>query len=312
MATKRERTRAAILDVALELFATRGYEQTSMADIADAAGVVRQTVLNHFPRKDDLVAAWGERRRATLDAIDTGPTARATATVRVANGGRTLIVRGDAQPDTVGIRYDTEHDAIEVQSEGTPLDTFAAATIQQIRIHLGGGNDQLAILLATGGRIPGLRDLRVHLGSGDDLAKIELDDDAILHLWEGAGEDADHGARAGASAAQPLAGKLSRQSAALAPRWRQAARQRPVLPPNRGQKARQNAVNFRQGKPNPAPPLWRTASRHIKFPSDTPAPPGRDLERELRCRISTGTSPHGGATPPISRRSQSTRDCALT
>ncbi len=66
---KRERTRSAILETALSLFAEHGYETTTMADIAAGAGVVRQTVLNHFPRKDDFVLAWGTRRREALDAL---------------------------------------------------------------------------------------------------------------------------------------------------------------------------------------------------------------------------------------------------
>ena len=81
MAGKRDRTRAALLEVALELFATQGYEQTTMTDVAEAAGVVRQTVLNHFPRKDAFVAAWGERRRAELDAAGPPTTDTATATI---------------------------------------------------------------------------------------------------------------------------------------------------------------------------------------------------------------------------------------
>ncbi len=66
---KRERTRSAILETALSLFAEHGYETTTMADIAAVAGVVRQTVLNHFPRKDDFVLAWGTRRREALNAV---------------------------------------------------------------------------------------------------------------------------------------------------------------------------------------------------------------------------------------------------
>ncbi len=72
--TKRERTRSLLLDVALDLFVTHGFESTTMAAIADKAGVVRQTVLNHYPRKEAFVVAWGQRRRDQLDVFtaDTG------------------------------------------------------------------------------------------------------------------------------------------------------------------------------------------------------------------------------------------------
>lgn len=51
---KRE-TRQAISDIATEMFASRGYDQVTIAEIATAAGVAKMTVTNYFPRKEDLV-----------------------------------------------------------------------------------------------------------------------------------------------------------------------------------------------------------------------------------------------------------------
>lgn len=55
----RERNRAAqrarILDSASELFANRGFEDVTVAEIAEAAGVARATVFNHFRSKHGLV-----------------------------------------------------------------------------------------------------------------------------------------------------------------------------------------------------------------------------------------------------------------
>jgi len=51
---KRE-TRQAISDIATGMFAARGYDQVTIADIAAAAGVAKMTVTNYFPRKEDLV-----------------------------------------------------------------------------------------------------------------------------------------------------------------------------------------------------------------------------------------------------------------
>ena len=48
-------TRTAIADAAVALFIERGYVETTMDDIADAAGVSRRTAYRHFPSKDDLV-----------------------------------------------------------------------------------------------------------------------------------------------------------------------------------------------------------------------------------------------------------------
>jgi AcrR family transcriptional regulator len=52
---KKEQPRAAIAYTAIGLFLQRGFEQVSIAEIAEAAGVAKQTVTNYFPNKEDLV-----------------------------------------------------------------------------------------------------------------------------------------------------------------------------------------------------------------------------------------------------------------
>jgi AcrR family transcriptional regulator len=52
---KKEQTRAAIAHTAIGLFLERGFEQVSIAEIAEVAGVAKQTVTNYFPNKEDLV-----------------------------------------------------------------------------------------------------------------------------------------------------------------------------------------------------------------------------------------------------------------
>lgn len=64
-------TRAEIIDAALELFATQGFDATSMEQVADGAGVSRRTIYRYFPTKDDLVfespRQWLEVLNQTLD-----------------------------------------------------------------------------------------------------------------------------------------------------------------------------------------------------------------------------------------------------
>jgi AcrR family transcriptional regulator len=52
---KKQRTRETIVRAALELFATQGYEATTLAEIAAAAEVAPSTLHAYFPSKDDLV-----------------------------------------------------------------------------------------------------------------------------------------------------------------------------------------------------------------------------------------------------------------
>ncbi|MEF3404796.1 TetR/AcrR family transcriptional regulator [Agromyces sp. CCNWLW203] len=53
--TKRERTLAALIDAGLELFELHGYEQTTVAQIARAAGVTEMTFFRYFPAKEHLL-----------------------------------------------------------------------------------------------------------------------------------------------------------------------------------------------------------------------------------------------------------------
>ena len=51
---KKRATRRAISDAATELFMAKGFDNTSIAEVADVVGVSPQTVLNYFPAKTDL------------------------------------------------------------------------------------------------------------------------------------------------------------------------------------------------------------------------------------------------------------------
>lgn len=53
-AARAQRTREAIQAAALHLAVERGYEATTMEDVAARAGVSRRTVFNYFPTKADL------------------------------------------------------------------------------------------------------------------------------------------------------------------------------------------------------------------------------------------------------------------
>src|SRR4051812_1328839 len=63
--------RRRVLDAAGDLFAERGFDDVTMADIATAAGVARATVFNYFGSKQALVEALaGTALEGFRDVLD--------------------------------------------------------------------------------------------------------------------------------------------------------------------------------------------------------------------------------------------------
>jgi AcrR family transcriptional regulator len=52
---RKQETRQAISNIATQMFVDRGFDEVTIAEVADAAGVAKMTVTNYFPRKEDLV-----------------------------------------------------------------------------------------------------------------------------------------------------------------------------------------------------------------------------------------------------------------
>jgi len=83
---RRVTSQAELEQVAFELFAAGGFEQTTVEDIAAAAGIGRRTFFRYFPSKNDI--PWGmfelelQRMRARLKACP--PDVRLMDAIRVA------------------------------------------------------------------------------------------------------------------------------------------------------------------------------------------------------------------------------------
>ncbi|UVS80539.1 TetR/AcrR family transcriptional regulator [Actinokineospora sp. UTMC 2448] len=59
---KKQLTRQALVNAAVRLFTEQGYDQTSVADIAEAADVSKRTFFLHFATKEDVLLADGSTR----------------------------------------------------------------------------------------------------------------------------------------------------------------------------------------------------------------------------------------------------------
>jgi AcrR family transcriptional regulator len=69
---RRTRTRLVIQAEALRLFATKGYEQTTVEDIADAAAISPRTFFRYFPTRADVVL-WDEIGPVARDIFASQP-----------------------------------------------------------------------------------------------------------------------------------------------------------------------------------------------------------------------------------------------
>ncbi len=71
---KQEDTKQKILDKALELFSTQGYDSVSVGEIAKAVGIKAPSLYNHFPGKqaifDAIVESTAAQYEADTDKID--------------------------------------------------------------------------------------------------------------------------------------------------------------------------------------------------------------------------------------------------
>jgi AcrR family transcriptional regulator len=75
---RKERTRRTIIDVALELFVSQGYQATTLAQIADGAEISPTTLHTYFPTKDEILfsgldAVVSHARARILERDDSEP-----------------------------------------------------------------------------------------------------------------------------------------------------------------------------------------------------------------------------------------------
>jgi AcrR family transcriptional regulator len=76
-----------LLDVAIHVFADRGFHGTSMEDVADAAGVTKPVLYQHFSSKRDLY-------RELLDHVGSQLVEAVTSAVWAASGPREQVEAG--------------------------------------------------------------------------------------------------------------------------------------------------------------------------------------------------------------------------
>lgn len=141
---KKQQTRELIAETARRLFAQRGFDHVTVAEIARLADVSETTVFNYFPTKEDLVywrmAAFDEQ---LLDAIRNRP---AGASILAAFERFVLAPRG--------LLGATDPEAIERLAELTRMITESPALLEREREIVDGYTTSLAAVLAAEARAP--------------------------------------------------------------------------------------------------------------------------------------------------------------
>ena len=160
---KRTRTRGALIDSAIDVFAQKGFEEASISEIAAIAGLSNGTFYNHFKDKDELAAASAgaialeiaRQLDERMHGLDSGASRMVVATfafMRLAlqhkPWGRMLVEQSQRRPVATGaamryMRADIELAAaqhnLDVVVDGFLLEQLGAMIIASLRRQLAQG-----------------------------------------------------------------------------------------------------------------------------------------------------------------------------
>jgi len=118
---RREETKQALFDAAFALFAERGFDQVTMAEVAEAAGMSRSTAYRRFPTKEDVVLEVPLSWLAAFDqAADDLPT-ETTAAAALAAASLAVAARIDEDHATVRTAYAILGQSPTLQQSGAAM-----------------------------------------------------------------------------------------------------------------------------------------------------------------------------------------------
>ncbi|MGV2984260.1 TetR/AcrR family transcriptional regulator [Microbacterium sp. AGC85] len=91
--------RRELSQLALDLYAKRGYEETTVDDIANAAGISQRTFFRHYPTKEETVLFESESLAHALEEVDFERMSALDALTTVQGVYRDMAVRLDSNED---------------------------------------------------------------------------------------------------------------------------------------------------------------------------------------------------------------------
>jgi AcrR family transcriptional regulator len=98
--TKRDRTRALLIEAATKVFAARGFDAAAIQEIAAVAGVANGTFYNYFPTKESILEAAAVHYGVSYcERIDASCRDVVDGAERMAIGGRRYMLLAIEQPE---------------------------------------------------------------------------------------------------------------------------------------------------------------------------------------------------------------------
>jgi AcrR family transcriptional regulator len=198
---KKQQTRRLLADTARQLFADRGFDAVTVAEVAHAADVSEPTVRNYFPRKEDLVFSGLEGfEDGLLTAIRERPTGQTVfdAFATFVGEPRGLLAAGDKTSATrlrEISRMITDSTSL-LTREQQILARYTASLTDLIADETGAGADDPRPAVTAAALIGVHRTLidhvRRHVLAGDDLPGLARNTrrvarKAFAHLEHGLG-----------------------------------------------------------------------------------------------------------------------------
>jgi AcrR family transcriptional regulator len=160
---KKEQTRRTIEDAAFTLFAQRGYQATTVADIAAAADIAPRTFFAYFRSKEDVVFGDVTESFAALEhRLDARPTAETTfEALRDWIADRLELGSGEVDAERVAIRQRLigESEAL-AGHERHVLGRFEAAIARSVDADLGDAPQDLRPRMVAAAAVAALMALR--------------------------------------------------------------------------------------------------------------------------------------------------------
>ena len=186
---KKEQTRRAIEDAAFRLFAERGFQATTVADIADAADVAPRTFFAYFPSKEDVLFADFD---VTFDALAARlrgrpPDESTFDALRAWIAGLLPDLEADGDREALRHRLCSEHESIAAH-ERHLMARFEAIIAESVAADLGDAPTDLRPRMIAAAAIAALLAMRPDDPAAEELPareKLQRLDEALEFLRGG-------------------------------------------------------------------------------------------------------------------------------